>query len=208
MIRCGCGLPATSFVQRRTRPPRRCCPCTNLLLNAGFEQGAVGESPPPGWAGTGSRETSPVHSGVAVALLNPGEVLCQSVPVNPGCCYQLSFEASTRGEVGNPAGIALASVIFSPSLPNSALCMAPFSAVPPSLGSIILLPPVFTTAFQTYTLTVCVPEGARSACICFRNAFTAAVGQLDFVIDNVVFAVSGGPCAPCGALSAANGPPF
>jgi hypothetical protein len=200
---CACGLPTTQFVQRIVRRPRSCCPCTNLLQNPGFDDPSQ-VTPPAGWTGTGSRQTTSVLSGSFVAGtaqfgaagLDPGEFICQRVPVTPGCCYQLSFSAQVQGTVTS-TGFGEASVEFSTLPATSATACTPPMVIAPPAGDAILIPDLAgITAYEPFTLEVCAPEGARSACICFRNGFTARVLN----IDNVVFAVTGGNCGPCGSL--------
>jgi hypothetical protein len=202
---CVCGLQSTEFVQRVTRPAPTCCPCTNLLLNAGFDQGTNGVTP-PFWFGTGVRSSggTTVHSGsfvngvatFGVALLTNGQFLCQSVPVIPGCCYRLSFEVRLNG-TSPAAGFGEASVQFNTSVPNTGTCMPPGLITPPQGDAILIADTDAGNAYLTYTMVVCTPRNAQSACICFQNALG---GNFEMRLDNVVFSTAGGPCGGCGVL--------
>lgn len=62
------------------------------VANPGFEQGADGDSPPPGWTGTGTTMyagTSQAHSGAMVCRLNRAYIE-QAVKVVPRRAYSFS----------------------------------------------------------------------------------------------------------------------
>jgi hypothetical protein len=183
---CTCaGLPTTEFVTQVCS-----CPvCTNLLVNAGFDNpGTLDPWVPTNGA---AQNTVRTHSGLFVnGVLQAGSAqlppavggvmagICQRVRVAPNHCYTLSFEALfDTGATG--AGVA--SVIF-----NTNATTPP--ATPPNGQNIaIIANPDTTGRWATYTLVVQAPPSARTATICFENR--SPNGNL--FIDDVVFHLTG-----------------
>ncbi|GAB1810608.1 hypothetical protein PMEGAPR236_57000 [Priestia megaterium] len=140
--------------------------------------------------------------GTPGAITTPG-FISQEVPVSPGCCYTLSFEAQVRDN-----GILVASVSF----PGTALgpCTPLIMRTGLAGGGFLTTNPIFTnniphivtqsnhpsSVFQHYTLVVCAPVGATTACITFQNIGNPAPGG-EALVDNVVFQNTGGPCPSC-----------
>jgi hypothetical protein len=192
------GIPGTSG-------PSLCCPCTNLLVNPGFDQGVATL---PGWTGNATRTgAGDIHSGSLVggvptfgaALFSGSQFTCQAVPVTAGCCYTLSFVAKLTG--GDPAAeFGAATVAFQPTPPPvTGACSPPPTATfpsPPAGDSIFMRIPT-TPTFVEYTLVVCAPVGALSACICFQTT----AGLTEMRVDNVVFQNTGGGGCDCGTLT-------
>lgn len=190
-----------------TRPPATaCCPCTNLLRNPGFDQpSAVGGPAVPEWnsGGMTSLASFPNHSGrylsngtlsILSVLIRGGGNINQTVPISEGCCYTLSFAANVRSESRLVASVSFPDAV--PSQPCPPL-VTPTSnpLVAFNIRHIVVRPPIIATdLFPNYTLVVCTPPGARTACITFQN--NSAVENFAFV-DNVVFQNTGGPCPSC-----------
>ncbi|PDY48792.1 hypothetical protein COL30_11460 [Bacillus pseudomycoides] len=140
----------------------------------------------------GTPSTEPLLRIQAVQI-QPGAFISQTVPVNPGCCYTLSFAADVRD-----GGILVASVSF-PALGQDC---------PPTIAEIIaddiphIVPssPAPQSGFQHFTLVICVPTGipvVDTACITFQNAATPASPGGSAFVDNIVFQPTGGPCDSC-----------
>jgi hypothetical protein len=133
-----------------------------LIVNGGMElfTGNV----PKGWATTTPGLTSlesqlgHVHSGESSVALTNGAVLFQTVPVNGGCYYELSFFAHGAGaQVGFTAtvnfspssgsGEALVITVRQQDLPNSSRIFSYFR------GITTLAPPDATLAEIRFTVT-------------------------------------------------------
>jgi hypothetical protein len=182
--------------------PSLCCPCINLLVNPGFDDGVATL---PGWTGNATRTAAgDIHSGSLVggvptfgaALFSGSQFTCQAVPVSPGCCYTLSFVAKLTG--GDPAAeFGAATVVFQPTPPPvTGACPPPATFPSPPAGDSIFMRIPTTPTFVEYTLVVCAPAGAQSACICFQT--TAGVTEMR--VDNVVFQNTGGGGCACGSI--------
>jgi hypothetical protein len=199
-----------------------CCPCTNLLANPGFDLSPPGAAPASWTSDTATVVTFPnAHSGrfvtsptvpviqsVGIRGLNSnpaeGEVatpgfINQIVSVSPGCCYTLTFAGDVRAN-----GILVASVSFPPQpcpplitntgTPGGTVTTNPI--LTNNIPHIIAVSNQPQSVFQHYTLTVCAPPGATTACVTFQNVGNVAPGSTAFV-DNVVFKTTGGPCDTC-----------
>ncbi|MEC1636946.1 hypothetical protein P9D98_20545 [Bacillus mojavensis] len=152
--------------------------------------------------------TTPTIQAVSILGLDPtppeGTVATpgfvnQIVPVSGGCCYTLTFAADVRG-----VGILVASVSFPPQP------CPPLITNTGTAGGTVTTNPIFTnniphivaqtaqpqSLFQNYTLTVCAPLGATTACITFQNIGNPDPGS-QALVDNVVFKNTGGPCDTC-----------
>ncbi|PGD60140.1 hypothetical protein COE84_20785 [Bacillus wiedmannii] len=178
-----------------------CCPCNNILNNPGFDIPPIGVDPVPGWNQVGSVSEvgfPNVHSGrflpdgsfsLLAASIGPGGSINQTVDVDEGCCYTLSFAADVRD-----GAFLIASVSF-PEL-GQACPPAPATLGPLNIPHIVPVMNQPQPLFQHYTLVVCIPATVTIACISFQNTATGGEGATAFV-DNVVFQPTGGPCTSC-----------
>ncbi|MDB4895644.1 MAG: collagen triple helix repeat family protein [Firmicutes bacterium] len=114
-------------------------------------------------------------------MLPPGSSICQSVAVNGGCCYTLSFAASVRG-----SGVLTATVQF--------FAVPPAVCTPPANPAMVpnLVAPAAHNDFWFFEFVVCAPAGTTSACICFAEQGQGAASVA--FVDNVAFHNTGGPC--------------
>ncbi|WP_309460525.1 hypothetical protein [Bacillus pseudomycoides] len=118
----------------------------------------------------------------------------QTVDIDPGCCYTLSFAADVRD-----GAIPVASVSFPElPLPTGTPCPpSPADIVSNNFPHIVLQGHTGQSSFLPYTLVVCVPADATVACITFQNILVSnGTGGTAF-IDNVVFQPTGGGCDGC-----------
>ncbi|CAI8715892.1 hypothetical protein EMIT019CA3_130039 [Bacillus pseudomycoides] len=123
----------------------------------------------------------------------------QTVDIDPGCCYTLSFTADVRD-----GAIPLVSVSF-PQLPLPTGTPCPPSpadivnslSTPNPIPHIVLQGHTGQSSFLPYTLVVCVPDSATVACITFQNILVDNGNGGTAFIDNVVFQPTGGGCDGC-----------
>ncbi|PDX99906.1 hypothetical protein COM13_21215 [Bacillus pseudomycoides] len=139
--------------------------------------------------------TSATTRSLQAANLQPGGKISQSVPVDEGCCYTLSFAASVRANTILVASVTFPGILGScPSTPEEiANSLSPGNSPIPHIVPAGNQP---QSLFQHYTLVVCVPSGATTACITFQN-LEAPASVNDASIDNVVFQPTGGGCDGC-----------
>lgn len=192
---CHCGLPTTDFVVRRHR--RRCtpcpliCPCTNLVINGGFNVGTAGQPIDLPWVISSPAvvyEDTEVFvadgefiNGTPSALsarIPPGEYLFQRVPIVGGRCYALNFAQEDGPIVGTLT-------FLTEDLP----CPTPTNPPPP--GTPNRFTPNLAFPFPLLTVEACAPPEARFACIGFIN-----FGNVTGYLDTVSLRAIGGPC-PC-----------
>ncbi len=199
-----------------------CCPCTNLLANPGFDLSATG-APPASWTSATATvvdfpdahsgrfvgsPTTPTIQSVSILGLDPnppvGTVatpgfINQIVPVSEGCCFTLTFAGDVRA-----GGVLVASVSFPPQtcpplITNTGTAEGTVTTNPiftEDIPHIIAVSNQPQSVFQNYSLTVCAPPGATTACITFQNIGNPAPGS-QALVDNVVFKNAGGPCDTC-----------
>ncbi|WP_342498142.1 collagen-like protein [Bacillus sp. FSL K6-0923] len=199
-----------------------CCPCTNLLTNPGFDLSDTGE-PPASWTSATATvvdfpdahsgrfvgsPTTPTIQSVSILGLDPnppvGTVatpgfINQIVPVSEGCCFTLTFAGDVRAQ-----GVLVASVSFPPQtcpplITNTGTAEGTVTTNPiftEGIPHIIAVSNQPQSVFQNYSLTVCAPPGATTACITFQNIGDPSEGS-QALVDNVVFKNAGGPCDTC-----------
>ncbi|WP_309460806.1 hypothetical protein, partial [Bacillus pseudomycoides] len=163
-----------------------CCPCNNLLHDPGFD-GTTGAFA-TGWNPTGGAtlndQQQNTHSGILLsgpasptgatgatrilALELPPTPenavvftsVSQTVDIDPGCCYTLSFAADVRD-----GAIPVASVSFPElPLPTGTPCPpSPADIVSNNFPHIVLQGHTGQSSFLPYTLVVSVPAEATGA---------------------------------------------
>ncbi|MFT9847785.1 collagen-like protein [Aneurinibacillus sp. REN35] len=204
-----------------------CCPCTNLLLNGGFDLSVVG-APPIDWlsdratvfafpdAHSGRFTTSlttPVIQSVGILGLDPNPsagttatpgFINQVVEVSEGCCYTLSFAADVRD-----GGILVASVSF-----PDATTPQPCTPLITNTGNGTPTPTT-TNPIVTNNIPHIVPASNQpqslfqhyTLVVCTPPGATVACITFQNIgnpapggtafVDNVVFENTGGPCPTC-----------
>ncbi|WP_226569595.1 collagen-like protein [Bacillus stratosphericus] len=192
------------------------------MANPGFDLSAV-DAPPASWTSATatvvnspeshsgrfvSSPTTPTIQSVSILGLDPnppvGTVatpgyINQVVPVSEGCCFTLTFEGDVRGQ-----GVLVASVSFPPQpcpplITNTGTDEGTVTTNPiftEGIPHIIAVSNQPQSVFQNYSLTVCAPPGATTACITFQNIGNPSQGS-EALVDNVVFKNTGGPCDTC-----------